>query len=95
MKQNGTTRAIPHFPSEKAEAEFWERVDSTEYFSGAGGVRLKLPPRNISISLRLPKRLLERLKRLAKIKDVPYQSLLKVYLDEKIQEEISSLKRVA
>lgn len=95
MKKKENLKPIPFFPSEKAEAEFWDKADSTDYFLGEGGIRLKLPPRTTSISLRLPRRLLERLKRLAKLKDVPYQSLLKVYLDEKIQEEIVELKKAA
>jgi predicted DNA binding CopG/RHH family protein len=86
-------KTIPMFNSEKEEAIFWDRVDSTQYFSGKGNVHLKLPLRTKSISLRLPIRLLERLKRLAQIKDVPYQSLLKIYIDEKVQDEISGLKR--
>lgn len=88
-------KTIPAFPSEAEEAAFWESVDSTVYFSGKGGVRLKMPGRTTVISLRLPKKLLERLKRLAETKDVPYQSLLKIYLDEKIREEIRSLQRAA
>ena len=88
-------KIIPLFPSERAEAAFWESVDSTAFFSGQGKIHLKLPPRTETISLRLPQRLLERLKKLAVAKDVPYQSLLKIYLDEKVREEIASLRRAA
>lgn len=95
MKKKNTTKPIPAFASEAEEVRFWNTVDSTAYFSGKGGVHLKLPTRTTTISLRLPNRLLERLKRLATLKDVPYQSLLKILLDEKIQEEISDLKRAA
>jgi len=94
MKKRKTQpKRIPLFSSEKEEAAFWDRADSTLYFSGKGGVRLKLPPRTVAISLRLPKRLLERLKRLADLKDVPYQSLMKLYLDDKIREDITDLTR--
>lgn len=95
MKKNNKTKTIPAFASETEEARFWNSVDSTAYFSGRGGVHLKLPARTTTISLRLPNRILERLKRLATLKDVPYQSLLKIFLDEKIQEEILDLKRAA
>lgn len=95
MTRKKPLKSIPPFRSEKEEAAFWDSVDSTLYFSGKGGVHLKLPPRTTTISLRLPKNLLERLKKLAFRKDVPYQSLLKIYLDEKIRAEIASLKKVA
>jgi predicted DNA binding CopG/RHH family protein len=95
MKRKKELKKIPLFSSELEEAAFWDSVDSTKYFSGGGTVHLKLPVRTTTISLRLPQRLLERLKRLAEVKDVPYQSLLKVYLDEKVGEEISVLKKVA
>lgn|SRR3989338_6092866 len=94
-RKTKTLKAIPLFASEKEEAEFWDSVDSTAYFSGKGGVHLKMPIRTTTISLRLPGQLLRRLKKLAETKDVPYQSLMKIYLDEKIREEISGLKRVA
>lgn len=83
---------IPLFASEAEEARFWEKADSTLYFSGKGNIHLKMPPRTTSISLRLPNRLLERLKKLADLKDVPYQSLLKIYLDEKVGEEVRTLR---
>lgn len=88
-------KSIPLFASEKEESKFWDSVDSTLYFSGKGNVHLKLPPRTITISVRLPRQLLQRLRKIAETKDVPYQSLLKIYLDEKVREEIASLKRVA
>ncbi len=95
MTHKKLIKKIPLFTSDTEEANFWERVESTDYFPGKGSIHLKLPSRTITISLRLPKNLLQRLKRLAEVKDVPYQSLLKIYLDEKIREEIVSLKRVA
>ncbi len=88
-------KKIPFFNSENEEAKFWDSVDSTDYFSGRKTIHFKMPTRTTVISLRLPKKLLARLKKLAELKDVPYQSLLKMYLDQKIMEEIASLKRVA
>ena len=92
MKKS-SLKTIPLFRNEKEESAFWDKADSTKYFSGKGKIHLKLPHRTTSISLRLPVRLLERLKRLAELKDVPYQSLLKIYLDEKVCDEIAGLKR--
>lgn len=95
MKKQKALKTIPVFRSEIEEAQFWDSVDSTEYFSGKGKIHLKLPARTESISLRLPQKLLQRLKKLAEVKDVPYQSLLKIYLDEKVRDEISLLRKVA
>ena len=94
MKKSKDLKRIPLFSSEQAEADFWDQVDSTDYFSGQGAVRLKMPLRTQNISVRLPKTLLQRLKKLAALKDVPYQSLLKIYLDEKVRDEISTLRKV-
>ncbi|HEX5037560.1 MAG TPA: CopG family antitoxin [bacterium] len=95
MKGRNKLKTIPLFPSEAEEAAFWNSADSTAYFPAKGGVRLKMPRRTTTISLRLPLRLLGRLKRLADVKDVPYQSLLKIYLDEKVRDEIRSLQKIA
>lgn len=95
MKRQKTVKRIPVFASEPEEAAFWDRVDSTAYFSGKGKVRLRLPSRTTTISFRIPRRLLERLKHLATLKDVPYQSLLKIYLDEKVRDEIGELRGAA
>jgi predicted DNA binding CopG/RHH family protein len=77
---------IPKFRSEAAERKFWESHDSTAYldWSKAEAVRLpNLKPSSKSISLRLPVDLLERIKVEANRRDVPYQSLIKVWLKEK------------
>jgi predicted DNA binding CopG/RHH family protein len=77
---------IPKFRSEAAERKFWESHDSTAYldWSKAEAVRLpNLKPSTKSISLRLPVDLLERIKVEANRRDVPYQSLIKVWLKEK------------
>lgn len=92
-KKNHQPKTIPLFSTEDAEARFWEKTESTDYFPNKGNIHLRMPRRTVSISLRLPVRSLQRLKRLAQLKDVPYQSLLKIYLDQKIGEEVTTLKK--
>ena len=80
-------RTVPKHRSEAAERRFWEKTDSTAYvdWSKAGRVTLpNLKPTTRSISLRLPLRMLERIKAEANAGDVPYQSLIKIWLDEKL-----------
>jgi len=82
---------IPTFESEDEEREFWSAHDSVEYvdWRAARGVRLaKLQPTTRTISIRLPETMLDELKILANKRDVPYQSLLKMYVAERIQEEL-------
>ena len=90
---NHKLKPIPKFKSEDAEREFWEKNDSADYvnWSKAKSVRFSnLHPSVQSISLRLPQALLERIKILANKQDVPYQSLMKVYLSERVETEITS-----
>lgn len=89
-------KEIPAFESEDAEREFWAEADSTEYvdWSKARVVRFpKLRPSSTSISLRLPDTLLTELKLLAHERDVPYQSLLKLYLAERVAFERARKRR--
>ncbi len=82
-------KKIPAFSSEKEEREFWETHDSTEYVDWTQAKRVALPnlkPTTQSISLRLPVSLLEGIKSAANSKDVPYQSLIKIWLHEKLHE---------
>src|SRR5882672_12581436 len=91
MKKN--LRAIPKFKTEVEERRFWEEHDSTQYmdWSGAEPVRFpNLKPSTQSISLRLPASLLDNIKIEANRRDVPYQSLIKVWLAEKTGELSSS-----
>ena len=79
-------KAIPKFKTELEERRFWEEHDSTQYvdWSGAEPVRFpNLKPSTQSISLRLPASLLDNIKIEANRRDVPYQSLIKVWLAEK------------
>ena len=89
-KQKRRLKAIPEFRSEAAERRFWETHDSTQYvdWSKAEFVRFpNLKPSTETISLRLPAPLLDDLKALANKRDVPYQSLLKVYLADRVAAE--------
>ncbi len=84
-------KRIPKFKSEDVEKEFWASHDSTEYVDWKKAKRVVMPqlkPSLKTISLRLPESMLEELKLLANKRDVPYQSLLKIYLSERIREEI-------
>ena len=89
-KQKRGLKAIPEFRSEGAERRFWETHDSTQYvdWSKAEFVRFpNLKPSTETISLRLPAPLLDDLKALANKRDVPYQSLLKVYVADRVAAE--------
>ena len=90
-------KTIPKFSNEDQEAEFWATHDSTDYIDWSKAIvnpvfpNLKLSTR--SITIRVPESLLHSLKMLANKKDVPYQSLVKIFLDEKIREETRSVLR--
>ena len=78
---------IPAFRSEAEERRFWETHDSADHVEWDKAERVRLPnlkPSTISISLRLPVALLERIKVAANKRDMPYQSLIKAWLAEKI-----------
>lgn len=85
------TKRIPAFDSEDEEREFWATHDSTEYVDWSHGEEVVLPnlkPTLKTISLRLPQSMIEELKLLAHKRDVPYQSLLKMFLAERIEKEL-------
>lgn len=84
-------KRIPTFKSEAEERRFWQTHDSTEYVDWSEAETLALPklkPSTKTISLRLPESMVEDLKILANKRDVPYQSLLKVFLAERLDSEI-------
>ncbi|MBU1697238.1 MAG: BrnA antitoxin family protein [Proteobacteria bacterium] len=86
------TKQIPKFKNEDEEREFWNTHDSTEFINWNQAKRVtlsKLKPSVKKISLRLPESMLEELKLLANKRDVPYQSLLKIFLAERIEKELS------
>jgi len=83
-------KEIPKFKTEDEEREFWAAEDSTKYVDWSRGSRKKLvrlKPTLRTISLRLPVSMIEDLKLLANQRDVPYQSLLKVFLAERLAKE--------
>ena len=83
-------KPVPDFRSEDEEREFWAAHDSTEYLDWASAEHRKfsnLKPTLRTISLRLPVYMIEDLKILANKQDVPYQSLLKVFLAERLKKE--------
>ncbi len=83
-------KKIPDFKNEIAERNFWATADSTQYVDWPSGKRKKLvnlKPSLKTISLRLPVSMIEDLKVLANRRDVPYQSLLKVFLAERLARE--------
>ena len=84
-------KPTPTFKSEAQEAAFWASHDSTEYIDYSKSRRMifpKLKPSTETISLRLPKSLLDQLKTLANKRDVPYQTLLKLFVLERVQAEL-------
>ena len=89
MRKN--LKPIPEFKNESEEAEFWSTHDSTEYIdwskSMVNPAFPNLKPSTRSITIRVPQALIDDLKRIANKKDVPYQSLVKVYLDRLVKEE--------
>jgi hypothetical protein len=83
-------KKLPEFKSEDEERAFWAAADSTEYVDWSSAKRRKLvrlKPTLRTISLRLPVSMIADLKVLANRRDVPYQSLLKVFLAERLAQE--------
>jgi predicted DNA binding CopG/RHH family protein len=80
-------RPIPSCETEAEERRFWESHNSTDHVDWSRAERVRMPnlrPSTTSISLRLPVSLLERIKLAAHKRDVPYQSLIKTWLAEKL-----------
>lgn len=83
-------KTIPKFRSEAAERRFWESHDSVDYIDWSRAKQARFPnlqPSTATISLRLPQGMIDDLKILANKQDVPYQSLLKVFLAERLRAE--------
>jgi len=86
---------VPKFTSEDEEREFWSTADSTRYLDWNRAKRSLFPdlkPSVRSISLRLPELLIANVKVLANKRDVPYQTLLKSFLAERVEEEMRSIR---
>lgn len=90
MKKKARLKPIPHFKNEVQEREFWQTHDSTDYvdYSTKNQVEIEFDPSVEEpvklISIRLPRELLNRLRAMATKRDVPYQSLIKMILAEKV-----------
>ena len=84
-------KIIPKFKNEEEERKFWKSADSTEYVDWRKADKTLLPylkPSLKKVSLRLPELMIAELKLLANKRDVPYQSLMKLFLAERIQKEL-------
>jgi predicted DNA binding CopG/RHH family protein len=80
-------KRVPDFKSEAEERKFWETHDSSDYVDWSKAERVRFPnlkPSTTAISIRLPSALLEQIKIAANKRDVPYQSLIKMWLSEKV-----------
>ena len=90
MPKKQQRKPIPQFENEAQEQEFWSAHDSTDYVDWRQAQRVtfgRLKPSTQTISIRLPIALLEKLKLLANKRDVPYQSLVKIFLAERVAQE--------
>jgi predicted DNA binding CopG/RHH family protein len=88
-------KKTPKFKSEEKEREFWAKEDSVAYVDWSRARRAILPklkPSLKTISIRLPKMMLAELKLLANKRDVPYQSLIKIFLAERLEKELKTQK---
>lgn len=84
-------KKIPKFKNEDEEREFWATHDATEYIDFSKTRKAlfhNLKPSTKTVSIRLPESLIEHLKQLANKRDVPYQSLLKIFLAERVEQEL-------
>ena len=87
------SKSMPKFKNEDAERDFWSKNDSSEYLNWKSAERVLFPnlkPSTKSISLRLPESLLDALRQMANERDVPYQSLIKMILQERIERDLKS-----
>jgi len=84
---------MPSFSSEDEERAFWSKTESTDIVDWSQSKKVILPnlkPTTKKISIRLPEIMIDELKLLANKRDIPYQSLLKMFLSEKIEQELHS-----
>ena len=87
------SKPIPKFKNEDDEREFWSERDSSGYLNWKNAERVLFPnlkPSTKSISLRLPESLLDALRQMANERDVPYQSLIKMILQERIEKDLAA-----
>ena len=84
-------KTIPKFRNEDEEREFWASHDSTDYINWSEAKEIIMPnlkPSLKTISIRLPEIMIEELKLIANKRDVPYQSLMKIFLAERVEQEL-------
>ncbi len=84
-------KRIPKFRNEDEEREFWASHDSTDYIKWSEAKEIIMPnlkPSLKTISIRLPEIMIEELKLIANKRDVPYQSLMKIFLAERVEQEL-------
>ena len=89
----GKLKKIPEFESEAEERAFWESHDSSDYLDWRNAESATFPnlkPSTRTISLRLPESLLDSIKIEANKRDMPYQSLIKVWLAQDVKESRGS-----
>ena len=87
---SNTKKKIPAFKTEAQEREFWKKHDSVSYVDWTKARKVMFPnlkPTLRTISLRLPESMIAKLKVLANKRDVPYQSLMKIFLAERLRQE--------
>ncbi len=94
MRRNSKKKLkpIPVFMSEDEEREFWDKADTSQYFDWSTAQRVVFPNLKYStesISLRMPSSILDRIKAMANERDVPYQSLIKMILADRVEEEMA------
>ena len=95
MKKSKKIR-IPKFRNEDEEREFWASHDSADYIDWSEAREVIMPnlkPTLKTISIRLPEIMLEELKLIANKRDVPYQSLMKIFLAERVKQELHSIPK--
>jgi predicted DNA binding CopG/RHH family protein len=88
------SKKIPEFQSEEDERAFWASHDSSEYLDWSTAERTVFPnlkPSTKTISLRIPESMLDELRQLANKRDIPYQSLIKHFLRERIDQEYRTI----
>ena len=91
-------KPIPKFDSEDDEREFWATHDSTDYLDFNKARRVQMPnlkpsspsPPDKTVSISLPQSVIDDLKALARKRDIPYESLLKIFLAERVRQEMRS-----
>jgi predicted DNA binding CopG/RHH family protein len=88
-----TMKKIPKFKTEAEERDFWANADSSDYIDWSKAKSLLLPnikPSLRTISLRLPELMIDELKLIANKRDVPYQSLIKIFFSERLSKELNT-----